>query len=169
MNRRKRNDTTTMVMSVPYIGSCHIGGELTMALDAAEQRIGFVARRGLFWRWRLTSTRHCVIIARWEKCFSIRTPAKRAGGPKAISYQSLKKENEMSTRRNIPGFTAEWSLNANSERYPLRAPASRQSGEQVITPQLVHCSSYDDSGCRQCCDLYRQFCWWQCLDDPRPV
>jgi hypothetical protein len=69
---------------------------------------------------------------------------------------------------NIPGFTAEWSIDANSKRYALRAPASGHSGEQRITPQFgrYRCSSYDSSGCRQCCDIYSSFCWWQCLDDP---
>jgi hypothetical protein len=36
---------------------------------------------------RLTFTRRVSSSRAWEKCFWLRTPAKRAGGPKAISYE----------------------------------------------------------------------------------
>lgn len=81
----------------------------------------------------------------------------------------------MSPSMRTPGFTAESSLYAHGQPDARRAPARRQSGDragdQRITPQFgrYRCSSYDEHGCRKCCDIYNGFCWWQCVSDPRPV
>jgi hypothetical protein len=75
----------------------------------------------------------------------------------------------MSTRMRTPGFTAESSLYLNGKPYPRRAPALHHSGEQTATPQQFgryRCSSYDEHGCRQCCDIRSGFCWWKCIGDP---
>lgn len=74
----------------------------------------------------------------------------------------------MSTKMRTPGFTAESSLYTKGKRYARRAVAGNHSGDRVVTPQFgrYRCSSYDQHGCRQCCDIHTGFCWWKCWSDP---
>jgi len=68
-----------------------------------------------------------------------------------------------------PGFTAELALQPDSGWYAVRARGTGHAGDQRVIPQRIpryHCTSYDQSGCRQCCDLGGSGCYWQCLGDP---
>lgn len=77
----------------------------------------------------------------------------------------------MSANMRMPGFTAESSLYTNCKPYAREGDARNHSGELGVTPQFgrYRCSSYDEHGCKQCCDIHGSFCWWQCMGHQLPM